>query len=148
MSISSGSASTGPGSLTPGGSKTTRVLLWVLQGVLALLFAFAGVAKLMMPADVLASQSGLSGLFVHCIAVAEVIGALGLILPGVLHIRSGLIPLAAAGLVIIMIGAVILTAAKQGYVQAAFPLVVGCLLVLVIWGSWFRVPSGSRSGAH
>jgi uncharacterized membrane protein YphA (DoxX/SURF4 family) len=134
MRFSSGTLAAAPGIQNHHTVKHAHVGLWILQVLLALLFIFAGVAKLTMPVQVLADQSGLSGLFMRFIAVAEVIGALGLILPGLLHLRPNLTPLAAVGLVIIMIGAVILTAARQGAAQAAFPLVVGCLLAFVIRG--------------
>ena len=55
------------------------------------------------------------------------LGAIGLILPGLLRLRPGLTPLAAAGLVIIMIGATVLTRASGGVAPALIPLVVGLL---------------------
>ena len=113
-------------------AKKSGILLWSLQGVLALLFIFAGVAKLAMPTEVLASMTGLPGLFMRFISVAEIAGALGLVLPGILHLRPYLTPLAASGLVIIMIGAVTMTIIKQGVAPALFPFVVGNLLVVVI----------------
>ena len=85
--------------------------LWMVQGLLALIFLFAGGMKLILPLDELTEQMPLPGLFVRFIGVAEVLGAIGLILPGLLRIRPGLTPLAAAGLVIIMIGATVLTLA-------------------------------------
>jgi len=89
--------------------KSTRAL-WFVQWLLALVFLFAGVAKLALPVDELTKQMPmLSGGFLRFVAVCEVLGAIGLILPGLLHIRPGLTPLAAAGLVVIMIGAVSVT---------------------------------------
>lgn len=85
--------------------------LWIVQGLLALLFLFTGGMKLVLPLEVLTAQSPLPGWFVRLLGVAEVLGALGLILPGLLRIRPGLTPLAAAGLVIIMSGATGLTLA-------------------------------------
>ncbi|HEY6952877.1 MAG TPA: DoxX family protein [Bacteroidota bacterium] len=131
-------------------ARTTRtasranVLLWILQGLLAILFVFAGVAKLTMPIATLASVSGLPGMFMKFIAVAEVTGALGLILPRLLRLPSGLTPLAASGLVIIMIGATITTAVAQGVAPAVFPAIVGSLLALVIRG---RRQRASKHGA-
>jgi hypothetical protein len=66
------------------------------------------------------------------IAVAELLGALGLVLPGILRVTPDLTRLAAAGLVIIMIGATTLTAATQGIAPAVFPFVVATLLLIVI----------------
>ena len=89
--------------------------LWVIQGLLALLFLFAGGMKLILPVEEMTKQMPvpLPGLFLRFIAVVEVLGALGLILPGLLRIRPGLTPLAAAGLVIIMIGATMVTLASR-----------------------------------
>ncbi len=63
-------------------------------------------------------------------------GALGLILPGVFRTRQRLTPLAAAGLVIIMTGATVLTAIGMGILPALFPLVVGALAAAVAY--WRR----------
>ncbi len=78
--------------------------LWVIQGLLALLFLFAGGMKLILPVEEMTKQMPvpLPGLFLRFIAVVEVLGALGLILPGLLRIRPGLTPLAATRLVIII----------------------------------------------
>jgi uncharacterized membrane protein YphA (DoxX/SURF4 family) len=86
--------------------------LWIIQGLLALLFLFAGGMKLVLPIEEMTKQMPMPGPFLRFIGVAEILGALGLILPGLLRIRPGLTPLAAAGLVIIMIGATALTLAS------------------------------------
>jgi hypothetical protein len=114
--------------------RNTKVL-WVIQGLLALLFLFAGGAKLVMPAAALTQQTPmLSAAFLRFVAVCEVLGAAGLILPGLLRIRPGLTPLAAAGLVIIMIGATVVTLMIGGGAQALFPAVTGVLAVVVAYG--------------
>jgi len=117
--------------------------LWTAQALLAALFLFAGVMKLILPVQVLTAQSPLSGSFLRFIGVCETLGALGLILPGLLHIRTGLTPLAATGLTIIMIGAVSVTVATMGIAPAVFPLVVGLLTTIVAYGRWRRVPLAS-----
>ncbi len=119
--------------------------LWTLQLLLSLLFLFAGTAKLRMPADVLAQQTGLPGGFMHFIAVAETLGALGLVLPGLLRVRRELTGLAAAGLVTIMIGAVVVSIIRLGVAPAAFPFVVGALSLAVARARWQRA---SRAEAH
>jgi DoxX-like family len=117
--------------------------LWIVQGLLALLFLFAGGMKLVLPIEVLTEQMPLPGLFVRFIGMAEVLGSVGLILPGLLRIRPGLTPLAAAGLVIIMIGATVLTLAGSEVVSALIPLMVGLLLAFVAYGRWRLAPPGS-----
>ena len=118
-----------------------NIVLWIIQILLALLFLFAGVTKLVLPIDDLTSmgspnQVHLPGLFIRFIGVVETLGALGLILPGVFRRRQELTPLAAAGLVVIMIGAVIITAIGDGVVAAIGPLVVGLLCAFVAYGRW------------
>ena len=83
--------------------------------------------------------------FLRFIGVCELLGGLGLILPSVLRIKPGLTPLAAAGLVIIMIGAVSITLAGGGSVgMASFPGVVGLLAGFVAYGRWRLAPLRSR----
>lgn len=84
----------------------------------------------------------LTGLFLRFIGVAEVLGAAGLILPGLLGIRPGLTPLAASGLAIMMIGATVVTLAGETVVLAPIPLVVGVLVVFVAYGRWRLAPLG------
>ncbi len=122
-------------------TKTTRVALWVIQGLLAALFLYAGGFKLAMALADLAKVSPLPPLFLKFIGLCEVTGALGLILPGLLHIREGLTPLAAAGLVVIMIGATVITIATQGVGPAVLPFVTGILAATVARGRW-RLAAG------
>ena len=108
--------------------------LWILQGLLAALFLFAGGMKLVLPVE--AMQQGpvaLPGPFLRFIGVCEVCGAVGLVLPWLLRIRPRLTPLAASGLIVIMTGATILTAVGGQVAGALFPLTVGLLLTLVAW---------------
>jgi hypothetical protein len=114
-------------------------LLWIVQGLLALLFLWAGGMKLVLPLEKLAGPIPLPGLFMRFIGVAEVLGAIGLILPGLLHIRPGLTPLAAISLLIIMIGAVVITWLGGEIGMAVIPLVVGLLLAFVAYGRWRRL---------
>jgi hypothetical protein len=114
--------------------------LWIIQGLLAFLFLFAGGAKLAIPMETLTRQMPLPGLFLRFIAVAELLGALGLILPGILRIRPSLTPLAAAGLVIIMIGATVVTLMTGKVMMALFPLMVGFLLAFVAYARWRVAP--------
>jgi hypothetical protein len=122
---------------------TTRniALLWTVQGLLALLFLFAGVMKLVMPIEALTADSNLPGPFLRFIGVAEAAGAIGLILPAFLNIRPVLTPLAAAGLVIIMAGATVLSLPLG--VAAAIPFVTGILCAVVAYGRWSLLRAGA-----
>jgi uncharacterized membrane protein YphA (DoxX/SURF4 family) len=110
-----------------------NVLLWVLQVLLALLFMFAGAMKFVMPVAEMTKQIPFPGWFLHFIGGAEILGAIGLVLPGILCIRTGLTPLAAAALVVIMIGATAVNL-KTGQRGAALTtVIVGLLLVLLAY---------------
>jgi hypothetical protein len=120
--------------------------LWIVQWLLALLFLFASGMKLVLPIKAMKKQIALPGLFLRFIGVCEALGAIGLILPGILRIRQGLTPLAATGLAIVMIGATLLTLASGGGAPALMPLVVGLLAAFVVYGRWASAPKTS-SGA-
>ncbi len=120
-------------------------VLWIVQGLLALLFLFAGGMKLVLPLEKLTGPVPLPGLFVRFIGVAEVLGALGLVLPGLLRIRPGLTPLAAAGLVLLTIGATAYQLAAGQVESALFAVAVGLLAAFVAYGRWRLVPHRGSS---
>jgi hypothetical protein len=125
-----------------------NVALWIIQILLALLFLFTGGVKLIMPIEEMTKQMPMAipGLFLRFLGACEVLGALGLILPGLLHIKAWLTPLAAAGLVILMIGATAFSL-KIGVTTAIMPLVTGLLAAFVAYGRWRLAPTdrGVRS---
>lgn len=122
-----------------------NLALWIVQWLLALLFFFAGGMKLVLPLDQLTGPVPVPGLFLRFIGVVEVLGALGLIVPALSGIRPGLTPLAAAGLVIIMIGATILTLATGTVATAVVPAVVGLLAAFVAYARWRVAPHRARA---
>ena len=126
--------------------KTTNAILWTIQALLAALFLFAGVMKLVIPAAQLEAQSPFSAGFLHFIALAEIAGALGLVLPGLTRILPRLTPLAATGLVIIMAGATI-TSLGSGP-AAILPSVAGALAAVVAYGRSRLAPHARRSRAQ
>jgi hypothetical protein len=127
----------------PAMTRRRNLELWTTQWLLALLFLFAGGMKLVLPVAALSSQMPLPGPFLRFIGAAEVFGALGLILPGILGSQRWLTPLAAGGLVIIMAGATALTLATGGGAVAVIPLATGSLAGLVAVGR--RTPARKKS---
>jgi uncharacterized membrane protein YphA (DoxX/SURF4 family) len=117
-----------------------NAVLWTVQVLLALLFVFAGGMKLVAPPEMLKGPIEFPVLFLRFIGVCELAGGLGLVLPGLLRIRTGLTPLAAAGLVIIMIGATTTTLIGGMGAGALVPFVVGILAASVAYGRTRRVP--------
>lgn len=108
--------------------------LWIAQGLLAAVFAFAGASKLLTPPEMLAMMSPFPVSFILFIGVCEVLGALGLILPLALKIRPELTALAALGLTVIMAGATVSTLAIGAGVLALLPAILLVLTATVAYG--------------
>ena len=115
-------------------TRKANITLWTIQGILAALFLFAGISKLLMPVEMMTKEIHLPGLLLRSIGILETLGALGIILPGLLKIRPELTPLAAGGLVVIMIGAASLTLTTATPIGAVFPIIVGILAAIVAYG--------------
>ncbi|HYM51785.1 MAG TPA: DoxX family protein [Candidatus Limnocylindrales bacterium] len=112
--------------------------LWTIQGLLALTFLTAGLIKLTRPRSALAAQMRWVEDFgdgqVKTIAALEVLAAIGLIVPGVLHVATILTPLAAAGLIALMIGAAITHARRGESPMIGLNLVLLAMAAFVAWG--------------
>jgi hypothetical protein len=121
-----------------------NVLLWTVQGLLTVLFLYAGAIKLVLPIEAMAGPVALPGLFLRFIGVVEVLGAIGLIVPWLVRIRPALTPLAAAGLVIIMAGATAITAVGS-VAGAMVPFTIGLLAASVAYG---RSPRASERSSQ
>jgi hypothetical protein len=111
-----------------------KYALWIAQVLLALAFVSAGAIKLITPDEILTAWYPFPALFIRFIGVCELLGAVGLILPGLLRVREQLTLLAAAGLASIMAGAVATTLAVGGGTAAVMPLALGLLAVFVAYG--------------
>ena len=113
--------------------------LWVVAGVLAAAFADTGSLKLTESNQAL-SASGMtwtedfSPAAVKFISVAEVAGALGIILPALLHVAPALVSVAAAALAVVMAGAVLVHLRRKERVDAVLAVVLGLLAVFLAWG--------------
>ena len=106
-------------------SKGQKVALWVVSILLTALFLFAGLPKLLMPAKIL-SQWVYAPWFLTFIGVCETLGAIGLLIPR-------LAALAAAGLSVIMIGAVYTLVSHHLTKELPVPIVVFFLLIGVVY---------------
>jgi hypothetical protein len=121
--------------------RRTNAILWTIQGLLGLSFLFAGSMKLLTPTATLAPL--IEPLPIHLIrfiGACEVTGALGLVLPGLVRIRPYLTSLAAAGLVIIMSGAVSAEISLGHAGDAVPPAILGVLAICVVYGRIFIAP--------
>jgi uncharacterized membrane protein YphA (DoxX/SURF4 family) len=115
-----------------------NLLLWIVQAVLAAMFAMAGVMKLTQPKDKLADRLPWTADFsqgtIRFIGFVEFAAALGLILPAVAGIAPVLTPLAASGLVMVMLLAAITHVRRKEPGAIAINAVLLILAALVAWG--------------
>src|SRR2546426_11995436 len=129
------------------GTSTMNVALWIVQGLLAAVFLLAGGAKLALPLDQMTGPVALPGWFLRFIGLAEVLGALGLVFPGLLRIRTGLTWLSAAGLGIIRTGATAgrgaggVVRVARGDVVVAVLCALGGVGRLGVWPGWAFSPA-------
>jgi uncharacterized membrane protein len=114
------------------------IFLWIVQAVLAVLFAMAGVMKSTQPKDKLVEKlpwvADFSPGAVRFIGIVELVGALGLILPAATGIATALTPLAAVGLGITMLLAAAYHARKKELPAIGLNAVLLILAALVAWG--------------
>jgi putative oxidoreductase len=118
--------------------------LWIVQGLLAVTFLAVGLMKLFQPSD-FAAQMGVPVPVVVFIGIVEVLGGIGVVLPGITRIRPALVPLAAAGLVVLMVLATAFNIAT-GYGQMApLTIVIAALAAFVSYGRWRAAPHRDRA---
>jgi putative oxidoreductase len=124
-----------------------HILLWVLQVLLAVFVAFTGVIHFVLPPNLPAPLHWMYDLSppLHTIAgAAELLAAVGLILPGLTRIQRRLTPLAASGLVLLMLGAIVFHVSRGEIVNAVLNLVVAALAAFVAYGRWRISPLSER----
>jgi uncharacterized membrane protein YphA (DoxX/SURF4 family) len=122
-----------------------NTVLWIVQGLLAVLFLLAGVPKLIMSPEQMAAPGPiqLPVLFIRFIGVCEILGAIGMILPGLTGIKPGLTPLGAAGLVVIMIGATVVNIVDGPAPFAIVTGILGLMAAYVAYGRWLTTRAGA-----
>jgi uncharacterized membrane protein YphA (DoxX/SURF4 family) len=121
-----------------------NIVLWVAQILLALAFGMAGIMKVTQPFDKLEARMGwvkdVGPRTVRLIGSLEILGAIGLILPAVTGILPWLTPVAAAGLALTMVGAMITHARRGEYSGIGVNLVLLVLALFVVYGRFMIVP--------
>lgn len=112
--------------------------LWIIAGLLAVVFLVSGVGKLLVPKEKLAGMGSASRWVedfspsaLKVIGVIEVLGAVGLILPATLDIAPVLVPVAAVGAVLLFVGAAIMRLRRGERVTIVGDLVYLCMAVFV-----------------
>jgi uncharacterized membrane protein YphA (DoxX/SURF4 family) len=116
-----------------------NLALWIIAIVLAVAFAGSGLMKLVVPKDKLVTAGqgwaqDYSQTNIRLIGLVEVLGAVGLVLPAALHVAPILVPLAAVGLALVMVGAIVVHARRKEPMNIAVNVVLIALAVFVAWG--------------
>lgn len=116
-----------------------NAVLWIIAIVLAIAFLGAGLMKLTRPKEALASMGmgyveDFSAGTIKAIGALEVLAAIGLILPAVLGVAPILVPLAATGLVLLMVGAIITHARRKEPQMIVANVVLLALAAVEAWG--------------
>ena len=123
-----------------------NLTLWIIAGLLAVVYLGAGAGKLIVPKEKLAAFPGggwvedFSAGSVKAIGAVEILGAVGLVLPAALDIAPGLVPLAAVGLVLLMAGAVITRIRRHEAKPMVADLAYLALALFVAWGRFGLEP--------
>jgi uncharacterized membrane protein YphA (DoxX/SURF4 family) len=115
-----------------------NLLLWILQGLLAAMFLMAGIMKSTQPREKLIKQlpwvNDVSTPLVRFIGIAELAGALGLILPAATGIATVLTPIAAACLAMVMVLAMVLRSRRKEPQAIALNALLLIVAVIIAWG--------------
>jgi hypothetical protein len=131
--------------LSPVRSERVNIALWVVSGVLAAMYLGAGTFKLVTPKAKLAAKPGfefaaeLPNGLVPFIGLAEVAGAIGLILPWSTHIAPVLTPLAGVGLAVLQLCAIVFHGRRGEFKQWPVNVVLLLLAAFVAYGRWVQL---------
>ncbi len=121
-----------------------NIVLWILQVLLGLVFGMVGLSKLTQPKEKLASQMGWVEEFsqgtVRLIGLVELLAAIGLLLPALTGFLPVLTPLAALGLVLVMVGAMLTHLRRKETPMVGVNLVLLLLAAFVAYGRFVAVP--------
>ncbi len=123
-------------------------VVWIVTVLLAAIFLFSGAAKLSQKPELLEASGntyvgGLSDRAIRLIGAIEVLGALGLILPGLTRIATGLVPAAALCLAVVMVLAMVLHFRRSEYSRLGTNLVLLALAMFVAFGRLGPAPFGA-----
>jgi uncharacterized membrane protein YphA (DoxX/SURF4 family) len=126
-----------------------RIVLWVLQVLLAAMFVWHGLLYMAPPAEMVdLMNSMIAPGFRMFIGAAELLAAVGLILPAATRILPWLTPLAAAGLMIITGSATVFHLSRGETSNAIFTVVLFLLATIVAYMRWKVAPIAPRNATH
>lgn len=120
-----------------------NIFLWVLQFLLGILFLSIGIEHFALPPGLperVAWMYDLSPVMHLFSGVAEILAALGLILPGLTRIQTRLTPLAALGIVLLMAGASAWHITRGEFANVFINILIALLAGIVAYGRWKLAP--------
>lgn len=121
-----------------------NIVLWIIQGALGLLFLAVGFLKATQPVSKLAASlpwvRDVRAGWPRFIGACEMLGGLGLILPGLTHIQTWLTIVAAGGLALVMVDAALFHSRRHEYSMILVNAVLFALAVVIVYGRWVLVP--------
>ena len=124
--------------------KTLNISLWFAQGLMAFIFLMAGTMKATQPIEQLSlSMSWVKDFstgMVRFIGLSEILGAIGLLLPSLLRIKPILTPIAALGLIIVMIAAFVYHILNAEYALLGVNIFLGAIAGFIVWGRYKQIP--------
>ena len=130
-------------------SKALHISLWIAQVLLAAMFLMSGFMKVSQPIDQLSKMlpwtAQVSEGLVRFIGVAEILGALGLILPSLLRIQPKLTPIAAVGLTLVMLFAAAFHISRGETPAIGMNFVLIALAAFVAWGRFKKAPIAAKN---
>lgn len=124
-----------------------NIILWVFQILLGIYFLAVGVMHFVIPPGLPAQMAWMYDLpgWLHWVSgIAEILGGLGLILPSVTRIKPWLTPLAAAGLALVMLGAIFYHALRAEWMNITLNIINAAVLAFVAYGRWKLRPIEER----
>lgn len=124
-----------------------NVILWILQILFGIYFFAIGVMHFIIPPGLPTMMSWMYDLSpaLHTISgIAEILGGIGLVLPGLFRIQTRLVPLAAAGLAVVMVGAAVYHILRGEFANIGLNLLNAAVLAFVAYGRWKLVPLADR----
>ena len=121
-----------------------NIALWIIQVLVAVMFVLAGFPKAFQPIDTLAKRlpwvKEVPAWLVRFIGICELLGAVGLILPAVTHVLPPLTALAAFGLALVMVCAMIFHISRREYSRISFSVILLVLAAFLAYGRWILMP--------
>lgn len=129
-------------------TKVMHVTLWIAQGVLAATLLWAAYMKLFVPIAQLSAMwpwtAQIPALAVKLTGVVDLLGAVGLVLPAMLRIKPGLTPIAAVGIIVLMVCASVFHISRGEASVIGVNIFFTVVALFIAWGRWKKAPIVSR----